>query len=336
MEFNRTFPMNFRFSKFGFLRLVVLFSSVLVCQSAISEDSTHNYRSGVSLNFVGAQGQDYVEEYFYHDPKVWDSKTVYIRETTPITMSLNSFASTLGLIRYRVDRDLNYDVNWHASQHHPIYLLPFRFTDLFYEDGTPVVGTVGPKPGIAINESTRLQYYWRGVLDSAGEEWHTITVANDTGLLNSDAEYNVTDGKMFLFVVNPNAPALSVHATGDAQFYTTPPKFYFLPRVHDQTTYILPRTGDVTFRLRDLYGENVHYRIIREGQPLPDFTDAQSNDVSLTSGAFADGSSVLEFYADPAFVRKRTIVKNPPFPAPESPTETLCGVRLFTNPSRRT
>ena len=50
----------------------------------------------------------FVEEYFYHDKLVWDSKVVYVRDTTEISMALNSLAKkTGGKIRYRVDIYLN-------------------------------------------------------------------------------------------------------------------------------------------------------------------------------------------------------------------------------------
>ncbi len=63
---------------------------------AADPETISNYRSGISLSFEGVPGKDYVEEYFYHDRKVWDSKTVYIKASTPITMTLNEFASPPG------------------------------------------------------------------------------------------------------------------------------------------------------------------------------------------------------------------------------------------------
>jgi hypothetical protein len=117
---------------------------------------------------------------------------------------------------------------------------------------------------------------------------------------------------MFLFVVNPKTPCLTVRVTGNAQFYTTPPKFYHLPKIHDQTTYILPRTGTVTFELRDINGNDVRYRI-NGGS----WVDAEANFVTLDDTDFNDGSNTLEYFyeGNEDVVKTRPIIKNPGFPS---------------------
>ncbi len=188
------------------------------------------------------------------------------------------------------------------------------------------MGTSGAKPGIPQNEQARNSFYWRGMLDSAGEEWHSITVARELPSRAKDSEYNVTDGKMFVFIVDPKAPCLSVSASGDAQFYTTPPKFYFLPQIHSQTTYILPRKGAVNVRLRDLDGRSISYRITQKGKEPATFINSEAGDITLPDDKFSEGESTLEYYSsDPKNTASRKIVKNPPFPVTAKAMAACCG-----------
>ena len=121
------------------------------------------------------------------------------------------------------------------------------------------------------------------------------------------------DGKTVLLIVDPKAPALTVRATGDGQFYTTPPKAYFTPKICDQTTFFSVGKGTVNFEIRDLFGKNVFYRVGGKG----DFINARSSAVTLAGSLFAPGTNTLQYYynGNEKYTKTRIVVKNPSFPS---------------------
>ncbi len=302
-----------------------------------------NYRSSISVSFTGVKGTDYMEEYFFHDKLVCDRKVVYILDSTNITLTHNANncawtdepaeiigADGGGTIRYRVDKDLHWGPQWAGgvgtqtflqfgggsqtitNSLNPAYSAPFSFSDLEYEAGVAVVGTTGPKPATAITNWG--SYYYRGVLDSVGDEWHTIAFADDDSELDilsgTGTEQMASDGKEIYFVVNPKTPCLTVRATGNGQFYTTVPKNYFIPKIHNQTTYFNAGTGTVTFELKALSGVNVFYRI-NGGSWI------EVNNPTLTQDDFSAGTNTLEYYyaGNASYIKTRVIIKNPDFPS---------------------
>ncbi len=316
-------------SLLGCIALSVSFLAVSNGTAWAADDELSNIKSGISLTFGVGDGSDrgsaYAEEYFYHDKMIVDRKVVYIRDTTPIRMTHNALnragdirdgigtvaGADQGVIRYRVDGDLlvgRYWNNFKGTNLWPACTAPIRFDSMTYVTGATVDGRTGNN-GVPI--TNRLGHYEYGLPDSFGDEWHTITVADDDGAwLTINADWRVGDGKCFLFVVNPKTPCLTVRATGKGQFYTTPPKAYFIPKIQNQTTYFSAGTGTVTFELRDINGNNVHYRInggswVEAPNPI------------LNQGSFADGTNTLEYYytGNQAHTKVRTVVKNPTYPS---------------------
>jgi len=308
---------------------------------AIPDDpELSNNRSGISLHWLGTKGVDYMEEYLYHDKALNDRKIVYIKSTTPILMRTNEWnvlcvgpkgygqiigteglevdhdndpatppQRLTGVIRYHVDRDGTDSFRWTPTKSMeliPAYERPFSFADLRFAPDIPVLGTTGH--GGQVGKNT----YYRGMLDAVGDEWHTIAVGHDDSQImpNQKAEQQASDGKEFIFVVNPRTPAMSVRASGNAQFYTTPPRQYGIPKIHAQTTYIQPGGGGVTFTLRDLAGGQVAYRI--NGGAWTTVREAV-----IADRAFTDGSNTLEYRCagSPERIRTRTVVRNPPHPS---------------------
>lgn len=301
-----------------------------------------NYKSGISLELQGTDGKDYSFECWYHDPLIDDHGVVYIRDTTQISFAhnerntawikgpssvvLKTVAPDKGVIRYRVDRDFNYGYSWvdktfpsgtsgspvPAGSVYPEFKTPFSFSDLTYAPDDPsvsAIGSTGPKPGVDISD--RVHYYHRGMLDSCGDEWHIITVGDDdTGV---DAAYQqqarqlASDGKIHYFIVNPRTPAVYFTAESEsAQFYTTPPKNYFIPVLYDQTTYL---TDGVKIHLANIMNESpVYYRWDKTG-PFLKYTAPVAVD------SLADGEHVLDYYYQEGFQRSRRIVKNPAYPS---------------------
>lgn len=329
------------------LSLSVFFTWILceIPQCLGQDNELTNYKSGINLQFGNSEstatdkGVTYAEEYFYYDKIASDKKVVYIKDTTAISMSHNSrniagddgggdnyesVGTGVGAIKFKPDGDQRwsiYPAKWMA------YSAPFDFKGLNYgifgASETAVVGATG---GVGtLSTANKTTYYFRGMRDSVGDEWHTLTVADDDSVYAAagDAEYDSSDGKVFLFVVNPKTPCATWRVSGSGEFYTTPPKKYFIPVIYDQTTYF---TGTVTCELRDINGNNVFYRI--NGGT---FKDAGAKSVILNQDNFNTGSNTLEYYyaGNAAYTKTRIVVKNPDFP---SAGETH-GDRLWVNSS---
>ena len=289
-----------------------------------------NFKSGISLNFGNSaetatdKGVAYAEEYFYFDKVIDDHKVVYIKDDTLISMSHNelnragdsgggdsyeSVGADVGQIRYKVDGDHRFELYpdmWTA------YTAPLAFKNMNYalygDSGVAVVGSTGDN-GIPQTLANKLTRYHRGILDSAGDEWHTLTLADDDSAYTSNTEVRSSDGKIWYFVVNPKTPCITWRVSGAGQFYTTPPKTYFIPKIYDQTTYF---SGTVTCELRDINGNNVFYRI-NGGS----FIDAGTKHVTLTQDNFSTGENTLEYYyaGRQANTKTRRVVKNPGYPS---------------------
>lgn len=326
---------------------------LLSCLSRGSDPELTNYKSGIDVNFGGIKGVDYCEEYFYHDKKLDDHKVVYVRDSTLISMAHNernvafdvigttgrmrligvdgldgvANSGDEGIIRYKIDRDQQYHWKWSDNEARketdrilPAYSGPFSLASQYFEPGIPVVGTTGPNGGMKGDRSGR---YFRGCLDSFGDEWHVLAYADDdnvfqrakyaaTGLFIDQAWYS-SDGKSVLLVVNPKTPCLTIRTTGTGQFYTSKPKAYWTPKIADQITYLSPGlSGTVSIELRDIFGNSISYRL--NGQ---NWIHTAQSTVKLEDGVFNDGDNLVEYYYEgqQAHTKQRHIVKNPIHPS---------------------
>ena len=198
------------------------------------------------------------------------------------------------------------------------FISPFNFANIDYNfDKSTVLGRTGsnlPNP----TSENRSSFYHYGILDTIGEEWHTITVADDDSLFVNQSEHQASDGKIFYFVVDPKTPCLTIKTQGNGQFYTTPPKSYFIPKIHDQTTYISERDGEVLITLNDIYGNNIYYRIVSNpDDPTKAYKSANSSSLSLTQNDFSNGTQYLQYYyeGNKSYTKTRKIVRNPQHPS---------------------
>lgn len=293
-----------------------------------------NYKSGISLIIEGKPGVDYVFERWYHDPLIDDHGTIYIKESTRFRLAHNERYSEpgdakppKGIIRYKVDRDLAYGPLW-STRHQkpesgyelPGFKAPLSFKDLTYAPEFPdlrVAGSTGPVPGTTRGkDAASLRDHWyRGLLDPSGNEWHLLTVGTDQSPLmetgeiidrSSNMRTTGKDGKIHCFVVNPKTPAIWFEkTTPEAEWYTTPAKAYFIPRVHAQTSYV---TDGISIHLADvLSARKVHYRL--NGGPSVAYKDP------LPVSALQPGPNRLEFFSDKEAVASRNIVRNPGYPS---------------------
>lgn len=234
-----------------------------------------------------------------------------------------------GIIRYRVDGDMNIGKEvwaWPPTTTKalppnnlklPAYTTPLSFATLTYEpyeSALAVLGKVGNN-GQALSAKTN--YYHYGVLDNAGDEWHSLQIGDDdydsySAEPNPKEVYWASDGKEQLFIVNPKTPCITVARTGNGQFYSTPAKVYYVPIIHDQTTYLLPLTGTVSVTLTNIYGGVVEYRL-NGGE----WTSNGTAVVTLPDSVFTTGINTLQcrYASTPTVIRTRTVVKNPSFPS---------------------
>jgi len=246
------------------------------------------YKSGISLKILGTYGADYIVEQQYHEPLIDPHCTIYIRSDVDINLLHNdqniirdgdSLGENIhigangldgipdsgdeGVIRYRVDQDMTRRAMWaDSSTLYPAWPGPQSFDDMEYDPGVPVVGATGPLGGGDITDTST--FYWRGIVDSVGDEWHIIAVGDDDTPLASYYANRSSDGKIYTFIVNPATPACNlICKDAGAQFYTTPPKTYFVPVIRDQTTYLL---GNCDIELAALGGAEVRYSLTVEGQ----------------------------------------------------------------------
>lgn len=319
-----------------FLKLLLIIAGFGICAISAngSDPELTNYKSGISLEWLGEKGVNYQEEYLYFDKVICDKKVVYINDSTLIRMFHNernkagtsggsdayeSVGPEIGQIRYKIDGDHRwqlYPTDWTA------YTDPIAIKDLNYElygePEVPVLGSTGNN-GIELTNANKTHTYHKGILDSYGDEWHTITVADDDRDHTSNNEFRSSDGKIFYLVVNPKTPALSIRADGDAQYYTTPPKKYFTPIIYNQTTYIRNgSTGQVTFELNALNGKKVFARIVPtvDDETTP-FSTNDSSRIIFDQNDFEDGEQCLQYYfeGNEEHVKTRKVIKNPPFPS---------------------
>jgi len=291
------------------------------------DQETVNYKTGIDVYLSGTNGTDYAIEYYYHNKALDDHRVVYIKPATVINMRHNACNTKAGgntntiigvngsdgipdsgdegIIRFKMDRDRQYKYKWAGSVDLlPAYSAPFTLASLEYETGVPVVGTTGPVPVYAITDKTN--YYYRGIVDSFGDEWHTMAVGDDdTWVGGASPSVWSSDGRIIYFVVNPKTPCLRLRtATDAAQFYTTPPKAYFIPTICAQTSYV---TDGVRLSLADIYGRTIYYK-----KDTGDWTEYTAE---LDLDSWTTGTHTLEYYCDVSYHKTRTIVKNPVFPS---------------------
>ncbi len=240
-----------------------------------------------------------------------------------------------GKIRYCVDRDYQRHYYWakpkdEVSARYPEYTWPFSFSQLAYGTGysdddsnIPIVGTTGHNnKGVIIDSGSgqilvtdRYNHYQYGQLDKFGDEWHQMAVADDDTIIRENApppgpytfnENHASDSKLILFVVNPKTPCIRFFAEGSGEFYTTPPKVFQVPKIHEQITYV---TDDVLFSLSNISDTRQCYYKWDNQVNYTEYT------ARVSCNPLVDGRHILYYYYDPAVIKSRVIIKNPDFPS---------------------
>ena len=289
--------------------------------------SITNNHNGISIEIEGNEGIDFIFDRYYFDPLVNDNGLCYIKSDIDIKLFHNENNSRIkqnntteivggddGQIRYKVDRDLQrkywagdngeYAISGRVC--YPAYNSPISFDDMEYEAGVPVVGTTGFNPGVA--KTDRDNSYSRGLFDLAGNEYHYFTYADDDDLDPQwkNLEMSASDGKSMLFCVNPITPVIWLTSDVEkAEYYTTPAKTYWVPKIFEQTSYV---TNDIDINLKNIMTSDVvHYSL--DGGAF----QVYSNPIS--SNTLSNGEHTLKFYYTVGDIQTRKIVKNPTHPS---------------------
>ena len=293
----------------------LLFPAILLVQTSYA-DVSPPVKSGISLTLEGQEGVDFAIEDLYHDPLVFPRRVIYLKANTKLKFTHNnrnvldrndllpSNDQNRGQIRYKVDQERQW--RSYTGGANPSYGSSVSLSQMRYADNSQVVGSVGDNG----NSPSDLTSYWtKGVLDSFGDEWHTVLVWDDDSWRNVANEYKASDGIYHVVVVNPKTPAIRWITSGNGQFYTTPAKNYWIPKIYDQVTYL---QGNVTCELRDINGNNVFYRI-NGGN----FINAGANHVQIAASQFTVGENILEYYyaGQTAHTKTRKVVRDPAFPS---------------------
>jgi hypothetical protein len=254
--------------------------------------SISEFKSGISLKVQGTYGLDYLVENWYHDPRIDPRCVVYLRPDTKFTFIHNAqnivnfrpefvtvVGPDVGTIRYRVDQEYGRRgvwTNYWGKGAFPAWPGPQSFSVMQFTPGVPVFGTTGPVPGVAPNNNTCTDgsYYWRGVKDDFNDEWHVIAVGDDdmnvpqapAGPLHpagGPTSAYQGDGKVYYFVVGPATPSIAIVPRDTAsQYYTTPAKVYFVPKIHPQTTYV---SGKCNLEIAALGAAACRYSLVPQG-----------------------------------------------------------------------
>lgn len=296
-----------------------------------------NYKTGIDTNLSGSEGTAYKIEQAYHSRPHHDIQTIYLKSDTQISFSHNERnistpgiptstkgrdftvigsdgldgipdSGDEGLIRYVFDEFWSRKFWNHltSTSLYPAYSGAFTVGAATYSDSSAVLTGVGDNGGTI---TTRGNFWYKGMTDAYGDEWHVLRFADDDAALLGFDDSRASDGGYHLLVVNPKTPCLTISTTSaDGQFYTTPAWTYFIARINEQTSYI---NADTQIVLTDLYAADIGYRIDGGSWVIG------AGPVTIAASAFSTGSHTLEYYSDrgTAPVKTRTVIKNPTHPS---------------------
>lgn len=304
-----------------------------------------NTKSGISMSLSGENGKDWAVERTCHDDSIAD-QIVFLKSSVSISLAHND-RNTIVMETPKVPRLVGVngadgkgdstdegDIHWKIDrdqQAHayaggpgavpafaPKYSGPFQFDSATYDGTKRVLASVGDDGGKwgATPKATTGRYCY-GQVDSFGNEWHTIAYWDDDVPLLKAAgvdphRQGASDGHCVWVCVNPRTPVLQFRATGAEQFYTTPVKTYFVPKIWEQTTYL---TGGVLVSFVNLAGgEPVSYRVDGGDWKVWDCKALVAGHVFSRKNA----ASVLEVRCGKdGPVLRRTVVLDPEYPAPQ-------------------
>ncbi|MBN2584963.1 MAG: heparinase II/III family protein [Planctomycetes bacterium] len=223
--------------------------------------------TGISLDVQGAEGTDYAVERLWYDRETDDDVILYLRSTVPIALSHNAnnlvAANTPwtagmdpGTIVYKIDGDGLRGYSGNIYQAAPAYGNPINppLSEIQFQYSAPFT-LAAFKGRLGQGDD-----FYRGMTDACGDEWHVLTFWDvDPENTHHERDDQTNDGKIVLVVLDPQTPCIAFEAPEGEQFYTTPPKLYYVPHVHGQKTYL---TSGVRITLANITNSKpIHYQV---------------------------------------------------------------------------
>lgn len=186
----------------------------------------------------------------------------------------------------------------------------FRFGDLEYETGMPVLGTFGTNGGAYGTMPYRtIGRYQRGMRTIEQDELHVLTYwDNDERIMPANGPSirgHSSDGNMAYLVVDPKTPVIRLSAAEGEEFFTTALTSYHTPHVVPQVSYI---SSGVVIELINIRSSAKMFYSIDGAGP---FEYRRPFDLS----PLADGEHIFECWIEGGPVKRRKLVLNPGYPS---------------------
>ncbi len=312
-----------------------------VVSAVVGETLTYpeipTWKKGISVEIDGTVGVDYVVERLFHDPLLDSRCTIYVKSAATIRPFRNEHniwqhgstaftvvgdAANGTVTRMKIDQEQSRHLDWSGAPGdvYPAAPASFTFATLLYPDGTtPVLGAVGdngedPADCLGVGAA----FWWYGVQDALGDQWHTATFGDDDTACSDPAaatDDKRSDGCCYTFVVDAGTPCLTfVKGAASAQWTTDQPKAYFVPKVNvAQTTYL---SGDVDVYVRALDAAACEYSLRVVGSMTNSWSSVSGPLNTVTLGLAADTKYELRYRIGAGgTIKTRILYFNPAQPA---------------------
>ncbi len=232
--------------------------------------------TGISIDLSGAEGSDYVCERLWYDTTTDDDMVIYMKSSVTVTMSHNSdniivisdrvqdAVNNEGDIWYRIDGDqcvFNEKYTTFNDPQGPFNPQIYNILQFKYSVSGPFnLSAFKGKNGDNGEPEYGDKHFHYGVVDTFGDEWHTLMFWDDDSSHGGGGRSgHASDGKIVYIILDPKTPAITFTAPSGEEYYTTPPKMYYTPRIFPQISYI---TAGVKIRLLNMTNsESLYYRV---------------------------------------------------------------------------
>ncbi|MBD3271108.1 MAG: hypothetical protein GF384_01055, partial [Elusimicrobia bacterium] len=260
------------------LSVILVFYAVL----CVADTNLQLKFSGIDVIVSGQEGVDFAVERLWYDRLSDDDAILYMKSSCQISLQHNDDniignvkvsqvpGAHPGDIWYKIDGDEYRKGHKYATNppsgssglHDPLIrnVIVFKYDETGSFDLGSFKGKIGPNQ-YPMYDVKRFHY---GMIDSCGDEWHMLTYWDDDHSTNPDNNRSLasSDGKILPIVLDPRTPAIIISAPAGAEFYTTPPKTYYTPHIHEQISYVTDGCMISLYNLHDL--SDLYYRINNE------------------------------------------------------------------------
>ena len=253
--------------------------------------------TGIDVALSGTENTDYAIERLWYDWQNDSNVVIYLNDDVQLSLAHNAMniigSKTLwtqgydeGTIVCKIDGDEFHVASGNKYLKSAAYedppTAPLSSFQWDFSTAFTLAGFVG-ETGL---DETSEEFYW-GSDDAYGDEWHTLTFWDaDAENTTYERDDQSNDGKIVYLVVNPETPAIAFDAPEGEQFYTTTPKVYYVPHIHEQKTYL---TSGVKIRLANITNaEDIKYKVGSAGTPQTYSTPLTASDLFATDDTVYD------------------------------------------------